>query len=208
VYRLLALLLLLPAIARAELPPSLQSAAETLSSRTSVQASFTQTKNSILFMEPEVRAGRLELRRADGRLLWLYDGEAPKILLADGRAFPAFKSAKEAGVEGAEGYSMPGLTDLAKLMAGLVALEPTVLDARFVAVEAGDNRWTLTPKKAGDTAMFKTITIAVGGSPLAVTSVEMAEATGDTTVLAFEDTVLDAALDPVRFQTPRERSTP
>lgn len=206
--RLLPLLLLLlvasPATA-GELPPELLSAAQALSSHDTVEATFEQRKSSVLFVEDIVRTGTLRLRRADGRLLWTYD-DGPSFLMADGRFYPAGKSAEEAGKEGATGFAMPGAGDMSGVLAAVFTLDPDALAKHFDAkvVEAGT--FELTPSGKAGKGLFSKVTLTVGGEPVAVRQTTMQEPTGDTTVIAFTTVNVGAELAPELFMTPAERS--
>lgn len=203
---LTALLFATTGVARAEpLPEGLQVAAKALAAHETVAAQFEQRKSSILFVEDMVRTGTLSLRRSDGRLLWEYvDG--PAFLLADGKFYPAGKTKEEAGKEGSAGFSMPGGDQLVGVLQAVFSLEAAAIEKHFVATETAPGTWQLVPKDAAGKALFTSVTLEVGGEPLAVRRTTMVESTGDTTVLTFTDVVVDGDLPDARFQTPAERS--
>lgn len=207
--RLLPLLLLLlvasPAAA-GELPPELMTAAKALSSHDTVEATFEQRKSSVLFVEDIVRTGTLRLRRADGRLLWTYD-DGPSFLMADGRFYPAGKSAEEAGEEGASGFAMPGAGDMSGVLAAVFTLDPDALAAHFDAKVTEPGTFELTPSGKAGKGLFRKVTLTVGGEPLAVRRTAMEEPTGDTTVIAFSTVNVGADLGAELFMTPAERSS-
>lgn|GEM_PF-2940649 len=203
---LLLICLATPAFAApAALPPELVSAAETLGAHATVKARFEQTKSSVLFVEDMVRTGTLELRREDGRLLWTYD-DGPAFLMADGRFYPAGKTAEEAGTDGAAGFSMPGAGNMTGVLSAVFTLDPTALDAHFVATVLGPGSFQLVPKGSASKGLFSKVLLTVGGDPLAVTQTTMSEPTGDTTVLQFRDIEVDGVIPPQRFMTPAERT--
>jgi peptidoglycan-N-acetylglucosamine deacetylase len=186
------------------LPDSLVTAAAELNEATTVQARFEQTRISILFAEPVVQTGSLLLRRSDGRLLWLYDG-GPAVLMADGRFYPAGATAEEAGDQ-AGGFGMPGGGELVTLFEAMFTLDVAVLARFFSGRDLGEGRFELKPTTEASAALFVAVVLQVGGSPLALQRVEMSEATGDSTVVAFTEVKIDAPLDEDRFRTPAERS--
>ncbi|MCO4772007.1 MAG: outer membrane lipoprotein carrier protein LolA [Deltaproteobacteria bacterium] len=201
---LLSLVMTGPATA-GELPPELLAAATRLSSHDTVRARFEQTKSSVLFMEDVVRTGTLALRRTDGRLLWTYD-DGPSFLMADGRFYPAGKSAAEAGKDGASGFSMPGAGHMTSVLQAVFTLDPDALAAHFNARVTEPGTFELTPKDAAAKGLFKLVTLTVGGEPLAVTRTAMDEPTGDSTVIAFSEVDVGSALPPEHFMTPAERT--
>ena len=186
------------------LPPSLVEAAAKLTEATTVQARFEQTKTSILFAEPVVQKGQLLLRRADGRLLWLYD-DGPAVLMADGRFFPASADAPADPAQQG-GFGIPGGGDLVSLFEGMFSLNTEVLGRFFFAADLGDGRFELKPKGEETAALFNRVVLTVAGDPLAVRRVEMYESTGDRTVLAFDQVRIDEAIPGDRLQTPAERA--
>lgn len=188
-----------------ELPPELLTAAKTLSAHDTVKASFTQTKSSVLFVEDMVRSGSLELRRADGRLLWAYQ-DGPSFLMADGRFFPAGKTADQAGSEGATGFSMPGAGNMTSVLQAVFTLDPDALRKHFSAEVTAPGTFELTPTAKAARGLFSKVTLVVGGEPLAVRQTTMDEPTGDRTVIEFVDVQVGADLPPERFMTPAERS--
>ncbi len=191
--------------AEPELPPELVAAATSLAANDTVRASFTQTKSSVLFVEDMVRTGTLEMRRSDGRLVWNYaDGVA--FLMADGRFYPAGKTAEEAGAEGALGFSMPGSGDFTGVMQALFTLDPKAVATHFSAKALGDGRFELVPRQAQARGLFAKVILQVRADPVTVESTTMHEATGDTTVIVFTDTQTGIEIPAERFQTPAERS--
>lgn len=194
-----------PAAEVASLPESFRRAADQLGARRTVRASFVHEKFSPLFIKPVRRTGSLELRTADRRVLWAYD-DGTAILMADGRFYPAFRTEAEAGRVGTAGFALPGGTEQVRLMQGLFGVDPAVLGASFDARELQPGTFELVPRAASARALFKSVTLTVGGTPLVLQRVEMAEATGDRSVLTFENTVVDSAIAEDRFYTPAERS--
>jgi prepilin-type processing-associated H-X9-DG protein len=194
-----------PAAPPSTLPPGLVAAATRLADHDTVQSRFELSRQSILFADVEKQTGRMELRRADSRLLWLIDGGA-QVLFADGRVYPAFKTRAEAGSEGSEGYSMPGGADFGSLLAGLVSLDADALARTFTATADGPDRWALVPRDQATAALFARCVLVLGGEPYAVRRVEVVEATGDSLTVEFPDLVVGAPLDAQRFATPQERS--
>jgi len=187
------------------LPPALIEAATELAATTTVQANFEQTKTSVLFAEPVVATGRLSLRRTDHRIVWDYtDGVA--VLLADGRVFPAGRSASELDPEEAAGVPMPGGAGLGELFGALFTLDAEALGRHFTGVDLGDGRFQLTPRTDRASALFTKVLLEVSGSPRALRRIEMDEATGDRTVVVFSDVVQGVELTDGRFQTPAERA--
>jgi outer membrane lipoprotein-sorting protein len=187
------------------LPPALLTAATALGSHDTVRARFEQTKSSVLFVQDMVRTGTLELRRADGRLLWTYD-DGPAFLMAGGRFYPAGKSAEEVGKDGAAGFSMPGAGDMSGVLQAVFTLDPEALAAHFSAKVTGPGVFELTPSGPAGRGMFSKVTLRVDGEPLAVRETAMDEPTGDRTVITFTDVAVDAPLPAERFMTPSERS--
>ena len=202
---LFALLLLATPAGAGELPPELLTAAKTLSAHDTVKASFTQTKSSVLFVEDVVRSGTLELRRADGRLLWTYE-DGPSFLMADSRFFPAGKTAEQAGSEGATGFAMPGAGNMTSVLQAVFTLDPDALRKHFSAKAPAPGTFELTPTAKAARGLFSKVTLVVGGEPLAVRRTAMDEPTGDRTVIEFVDVQVGADLHPERVMTPAERS--
>ncbi len=191
--------------AEPSLPPELQAAAQELAANKTVSSRFTQTKTSILFAEDVVQTGTLLLRRSDGRLVWRYD-DGPAVLMAGGRFYPAGVDAAAAGKEGSAGFSLPGSGSMIDLFEALFSLQAKALGKAFSAVARDANHFVLTPTDAGARALFGRVELEVGGSPLALRSVVMDEATGDRTTIAFVDVKIDAALPVDAFLTPAERT--
>jgi peptidoglycan/xylan/chitin deacetylase (PgdA/CDA1 family)/outer membrane lipoprotein-sorting protein len=187
------------------LPPALLDAAGKLAAHQTVRARFTQTKTSALFTEDVVRRGTLELRRSDGRLVWSYDG-GPSVLMAGGRFYPAGVDSQQAGREGKDGWAMPGGGGLPELMSGMFGLDSAVLSRHFRARDLGAGRFELSPRGPQTAALFAKVVLEVSGEPLALRGVRMDEATGDRSVVAFEQVELDVAIPDDRFLTPVERS--
>ena len=187
------------------LPPELLVAAKALSGNETVRARFVQTKSSILFVEDMVRTGTLEMRRSDRRLLWTY-ADGPAFLMADGRFYPAGKTAAEAGEDGTAGFSMPGGADFAGILQALFTLEPTALSTHFVGTALGAGQFALVPRKSEAKGLFTQVILSVGGVPVVLQSTRMEEATGDVTVIAFSETETGITIPSARFQTPAERS--
>lgn len=183
---------------------SFEEAAAQLQAHKTVQAGFVLKRESALFTEAQEQRGRLELRRADGRLLWLVD-DGPQILFAGGRSYPAFKTAQEAGKDGAAGYAMPGGMDLSRFLTGFFTLDAKILGASF-DIAPVDGGFELKPKDEPTRALFASVRLQVGGEPFAVRSVQIRESTGDSMALTFEGLAVDAPLDDARFLTPTERS--
>jgi len=182
-----------------ELAPTLVAAAEELEKNETVQARFTQTKTSILFVEPDTSTGELLLRRSDGRIVWAYDG-GPAILLADGRVYP------EGSEEHAEGIPLPGGAGLTAMFDALFRVEPAALAQHFVGTDLGDGRFALVPDSEGAKALFTRVELTIAGTPRVLQRVAMSEITGDLTTIEFTDVKPGAVLDAERLRTPRERS--
>lgn len=187
------------------LPGGLAEATRVLGARQTVSATFVHEKFSPLFAAPQRRTGRLELRTRDRRLLWVYD-DGPAVLMADGRFFPAFRDEKEAGRAGSAGFALPGGPEQARVMQGLFALDPSVLASAFTARELAPGRFELRPTDKAARALFRSVLLDVGGNPLVLQRVELAEATGDRSVLTFTSTTVDGSLPDDHFRTPAERS--
>ncbi len=195
----LALLLGSAAYAHAgELPPTLVEAADALAKNETVQARFTQTKTSILFIEPDVSTGELLLRRSDGRIVWAYDG-GPAILIAGGRIYPLGSS------EHVDGIPIPGGAGLTAMFDALFRVEPEALAEHFEGTAQGEGTFALVPTSDGAKALFTRVELTIAGSPTVLQKVVMSEVTGDVTTIEFSDTKPNAALEDDRLQTPRER---
>jgi len=186
------------------LPEGLQAACAELASHATVKARFEQRKTSALFAKEVVRTGDLQLRRSDGRLIWAYDG-GPKVLMADGRFYPADKSQEEIGA-GASGWALPGAEKSGRIMESLFALDADTLQAFFEAEATGEGTWTLAPRVPAARAMFVKVELTIDGTPTALRRIAMDEASGDRTVIVFSALTLGATLDPDAFLTPAERS--
>lgn len=189
----------------ADLPPELSTVAAELAKNDTVKATFEQRKSSILFVEDMVRTGTLEMRRSDRRLLWTY-ADGPAFLMADGRFYPAGKTAEEAGEDGAAGFAMPGGADFTGILQALFTLESEALATHFVAKTLGDGRFELVPRQDEAKGLFAKVILEVGGAPTVLRSTRMEEATGDVTVITFTATETGIAIPAERFQTPSERS--
>ncbi len=182
------------------LPPSLVEAATELARHGTVRAKFTQTKTSVLFMEPMVQTGELLLRRADDRIVWAYD-DGPAILLAGGKVYPLGSD------EHADGIPMPGGTGLTAMFDALFGVDPAALAEHFTGVPADGKpgTWTLTPRSEGARALFESVELTIDGAPRVLRRVAMSEVTGDVTTVEFADVEPGAELPAERLQTPRER---
>lgn len=191
--------------AEPELPAELLTVATALAKHDTVKASFEQRKSSVLFVEDMVRLGTLEMRRSDGRLLWNYS-DGPAFLMAEGRFYPAGKTAEEAGAEGATGFSMPGGSDFTGILQALFTLDPAAVGTHFAATTLAPGRFELVPRQAQAKGLFAKVVLQVGGDPLAILSTTMEEATGDVTVITFTATETGIAIPAERFLTPAERS--
>ena len=188
-----------------DLPPELVAAASALAKNDTVRATFEQRKSSILFVEDMVRTGTLEMRRSDARLLWTY-ADGPAFLMADGRFYPAGKTAEEAGKDGTEGFAMPGGADFTGILQALFTLDPTALAEHFAATTKSPTSFELVPRKAEAKGLFSRVILEVGDDPVVLTSTRMEEATGDVTVITFTTTETGVTIPAERFQTPAERS--
>lgn len=197
---LLALLVGSATLARAaDLPATLVAAADELAKNETVQARFAQTKTSILFVEPDISAGELLLRRSDGRIVWAYDG-GPAILLAEGRVYPLGSD------DHLDGIPLPGGAGLTAMFDALFRVEPAALAEHFDGTDLGEGTFALVPISAGAKALFTKVELTITGTPTVLTKVVMSEVTGDVTTIEFSDTRPGQALDDDRLQTPRERS--
>jgi peptidoglycan/xylan/chitin deacetylase (PgdA/CDA1 family)/outer membrane lipoprotein-sorting protein len=183
----------------ADLPTTLITAAEELEKHPTVQAKFTQTKTSVLFVEPIVSTGELLLRRSDGRIRWSYDG-GPAILLADGRVYPLGSD------EHADGIVLPGGTGFTAMFDALLTLDPEALAEHFTGTDLGEGRFSLVPRSDGARALFVRVELTIAGSPRVLQRVEMSEVTGDVTLIEFADVKPGVPLSADRFATPAERS--
>lgn len=188
-----------------QLPPTLLEAAAELAKSSTVEASFLHVKSSVLFVEPVRSNGRLSIRRRDNRIVWEYD-DGVAILVFDGRVFPAGKAASELTAEEAAGVPMPGGDGLGEMMGALFTLDQAALGRHFTGRDLGEGRFELTPRSDRARSLFVSVVLEIGGAPLALRSVEIHEATGDSTTVAFTDVVQGADLPDERFQTPAERS--
>ncbi|HCP46813.1 MAG TPA: hypothetical protein DIU15_12275 [Deltaproteobacteria bacterium] len=188
------------------IPAAFLQAAEELSRHTTVRARFRQTKNSALFQQDVVRAGLLELRNSDRRLLWAYDG-GPELLMANGRFYPVGKPSSEVGAEATAGFRAPGGGPFSDIMEALFFVDVETLARYFRVSGLGDGVFELLPQSPQMRGVFRRVRLVVRGDPVALQEVLLEEGSGDSLHLVFSDVLIGQPLNSARFKTPSERAS-
>jgi len=185
--------------AKVDFPASFVAAAGMLSEHATVQARFTQSKSSQLFVDEVVQRGLLQLRRRDQRLLWSYD-EGARLLLADGQFYSL--GAPDAA-RGARRLPPPAAR-MAEMMGALFFLRLEVLVEHFEVAAAGEGLFVLHPRRTAPKAAFRAVRLQLGGEPLVLRRVVLEEKGGDVTRIEFTDVQLGVELPDGLFRSPGE----
>ena len=164
-----------------------------------MQARFTQSKSSRLFVDEVVQRGLLQLRRRDRRLLWSYD-EGARLLLADGQ----FYSLRAQDTAGSARRLPPPAARMAEMMGALFFLRLDVLVEHFEASDAGEGLFVLHPRRGAPKAAFRVVRLQLGGEPLVLQQVVLEEKGGDVTRIEFVDVQLGVQLPDSLFLGPGE----
>jgi len=183
----------------AGVPDSFAAAAGMLAEHSTVQARFTQTKTSNLFVDAVIQQGLLQLRRSDRRLLWSYD-EGARLLLAEGRFYSL-----DASDGGAGARRLPAVAArMAEMMEALFFLRLEVLEKHFEVSDEGRGLFVLRSRRAGPKAAFRAVRLQIAGDPLALQRVVIEEKNGDTTQIEFSEVQLGRELPEGLFLRPGE----
>jgi len=185
-------------------PPSFVAAAVTLAGHSTVQSRFRQVKSSQLFVEEVVQTGLLQLRSAQRRLLWSYDG-GPRLLLAEGRFF-ALADADSPPTKARR--LPPPAARMATMMEALFFLRLSILEEHFSVVDRGDGWFHLSPRRSGRKAAFRSVRLRIRGEPLVLEELVMEETGGDVTTIVFSDMQLGLDLSAALFARPGEQVAP